>query len=78
MIVEYKKQMTKINEQIRPNLNKHTETEWRLPEGEGLGVGGEKNNCMVTEENSVFLVSTLQVHKSRNIMFICNLHNVTN
>ena len=27
MIVEYKKQMTKINEQIRPNLNKHTETE---------------------------------------------------
>ena len=54
MIVEYKKQMTETNEQIRPN--KHTDTNRVvINRGERIGGGGEKEiNYMVTEENSVY------------------------
>ena len=39
MIVEYKKQMIKINEQIRPNLNRHTDRN-RVAVTRGERVGG--------------------------------------
>ena len=52
-----KNKQNKINEQIKPNKNKHEDTENRVvvTRGEGVVSGRVKGiNCMVTDGNEIF------------------------
>ena len=76
--VEYKKK-NKINEETKLSKNKYVDTEYRVVVTSGEGEIGKVNQMYGDGRKLEFWSWTCySVYRNRNIMYLWNLHNITN